>query len=237
MKFCNVEGCKRRSKTPGAPYCAMHYGRLRRTGSVGEAEPRIKRKVTAQEHCTIEGCDRGGHITRGWCTMHYKRWIRNGCPNKVQRILTESSEDAFRIRTMWQGGCRIWIGTTSDAGYGWMWVDGANKLAHRYAWERKHGPIPGGMQVDHICHNPSCVNVEHLRIATAQQNTANRSGAKPGSTSGIRNVYQNASGTWRVSIQTRGKNLGFGTYETLEEAAEVAEQARKELFGEFAGRG
>lgn len=30
--------------------------------------------------CSIEGCARTGKIVRGWCMMHYKRWIAHGDP-------------------------------------------------------------------------------------------------------------------------------------------------------------
>lgn len=30
--------------------------------------------------CSIDGCNRGGKITRGWCRPHYLRWCRHGDP-------------------------------------------------------------------------------------------------------------------------------------------------------------
>ena len=33
----------------------------------------------SQHRCTIDDCDRA-HYARGWCGMHYKRWLRNGSP-------------------------------------------------------------------------------------------------------------------------------------------------------------
>ena len=38
-----------------------------------------------------------------------------------------------------------------------------------------------------------------------------------------------------AQVKTSGKNHYFGTYDTREEAAEVARAKRAELFGEFAG--
>ena len=36
--------------------------------------------------CSIEGCENGGPITRGWCGKHYKRWSKHGDPLTVVRV-------------------------------------------------------------------------------------------------------------------------------------------------------
>jgi len=36
------------------------------------------------EFCSIEGCD-GRAVTRGWCSKHYGRWLRQGDPTVVLR--------------------------------------------------------------------------------------------------------------------------------------------------------
>jgi len=38
--------------------------------------------------------------------------------------------------------------------------------AHRYAYRQAYGEIPKGLEIDHICSNRACVNVEHLRAVT-----------------------------------------------------------------------
>jgi hypothetical protein len=74
-------------------------------------------------------------------------------------------------------GCWIWRRARSRArGYGYGW-DGAHKvLAHRLVWVRHRGPIPDGMQLDHLCRNTGCVNPDHLELVTNAENT--RRGAK-----------------------------------------------------------
>ena len=107
---------------------------------------------------------------------------------------------------------------------------------HRYAWERVNGPIPTGKLIDHICHNRACVDVAHLRIANKSQNNMNRHSANITSESGVRNVHKN-HGSWKVRLRKGGKQHYYGNFDSIEEAAAVAERARRELFGEFAGKG
>jgi hypothetical protein len=67
------------------------------------------------------------------------------------------------------GGCIEWTGTRVK-GYGWFKLNGQYIRPHRWVWEQAHGPIPYGLVVDHICNNPSCCNVEHLRCVTQGDN-------------------------------------------------------------------
>lgn len=68
--------------------------------------------------------------------------------------------------------CHVWQGRRDDDGYGRVSHQGREWLAHRWAWTRKHGPIPGGKQVLHHCDNPPCINDAHLWLGTQQDNIA-----------------------------------------------------------------
>lgn len=67
-------------------------------------------------------------------------------------------------------GCVLWMGAWSVDGYGHVKVDGGVKVAHRVAWEIVNGPIPAGMELDHICRVRSCINLAHLRMVTHREN-------------------------------------------------------------------
>jgi hypothetical protein len=59
---------------------------------------------------------------------------------------------------------------TDPDGYGRVWLYGGMVLAHRASFEAFVGPIPEGMEIDHLCYVPSCVNPEHLEPATRAEN-------------------------------------------------------------------
>ncbi|MCC7464559.1 MAG: HNH endonuclease [Gammaproteobacteria bacterium] len=68
-------------------------------------------------------------------------------------------------------GCTLWLGTLTNAlGYGRLLYRGVAYMAHRLAWETFVGAIPEGMHLDHLCRNPSCINVAHLEPVTQREN-------------------------------------------------------------------
>lgn len=48
--------------------------------------------------------------------------------------------------------------------------------AHRFAWELQNGPVPDGLQVDHVCRVRSCQNPRHLDVVTGEENQRRRRG-------------------------------------------------------------
>lgn len=88
------------------------------------------------------------------------------------------------------GDCWRWTGATNGRGYGVLGRGprgAARRLyAHRYAFELRAGPIPGGLEIDHRCHNEAaergecdggvtcphraCVNPAHLEAVTRSVN-------------------------------------------------------------------
>ena len=83
------------------------------------------------------------------------------------------------------GDCWEWTGGTS-AGYGVVKIDASPRHAYRYVWEVLVGPIPPGMQLDHLCRNRRCCNPDHLEVVTQKINTLRGFGA--GAVNAKRNV-------------------------------------------------
>lgn len=71
-----------------------------------------------------------------------------------------------------ESGCWLWEGATEKGGYGLM-KRGAglnHGMVHRLAYEAWRGPIPEGLQIDHLCRVRNCVNPDHLEAVTPRQN-------------------------------------------------------------------
>jgi hypothetical protein len=103
----------------------------------------------------------------------------------------KTSEERFLAKLAPQDpvtGCIEWAACCKQKGYGLFYYDGRSTLAHRYAWERKHGPVPEGLCVLHECDNPPCCNDAHLFLGTKADNNADKKAKDRGSRlTGVRN--------------------------------------------------
>jgi len=68
--------------------------------------------------------------------------------------------------------CWLWRGARSGKGYGNFQFGGRTYGAHRIAYLLKHGQSPAGAVIRHTCHNPDCVNPDHLVLGTHTTNSA-----------------------------------------------------------------
>lgn len=73
-------------------------------------------------------------------------------------------------------GCWLWTASVNAGGYGriGMPIGDKNKdpwrVAHRVLWEYFNGPVPNGLELDHLCRNRRCVKPSHLEAITRQEN-------------------------------------------------------------------
>lgn len=70
------------------------------------------------------------------------------------------------------GACWLWTGSCDAAGYGQAFSRrrGTVTKAHRVIWEFCRGPIPAGLELDHLCRVRNCVNPDHLELVTHTEN-------------------------------------------------------------------
>lgn len=66
--------------------------------------------------------------------------------------------------------CLVFTGGRGSNGRGLIKHNGKMVLTYRVAFEAKHGPIPKGMSVLHLCDNPLCSNPDHLVLGTVKEN-------------------------------------------------------------------
>jgi hypothetical protein len=68
------------------------------------------------------------------------------------------------------GPCWLWTASLKPNGYGAFRHQGRMQRAHRVAYELLVGPIPVGLQLDHLCRTLRCVNPAHLEPVTGSVN-------------------------------------------------------------------
>ena len=73
---------------------------------------------------------------------------------------------AFRLA----GYCLVWTHGLDTGGYGVISIDGKPEKAHRVAFLQSGREIPDGMQINHLCNRPYCIQPAHLYAGTPQDN-------------------------------------------------------------------
>lgn len=66
--------------------------------------------------------------------------------------------------------CWLWTASIKPQGYGEFWAGEDHVYAHRFAYVLLVGPIPAGLQIDHLCRVRRCVNPAHLQPVTQREN-------------------------------------------------------------------
>ncbi|MGN6245142.1 MAG: HNH endonuclease signature motif containing protein [Motilibacteraceae bacterium] len=79
-----------------------------------------------------------------------------------------ASKSTYRIN---DAGCWIWQGRLVPRGDYGLW---GYQLAHRRMYADLVGPIPDGLELDHLCRVTTCVNPAHLEPVTPAENRRRR---------------------------------------------------------------
>lgn len=92
--------------------------------------------------------------------------------------MTTEVTDAQRAR-VWSrvtlaDGCWPWTGGIDRNGYGYMWAASTTQTAHRVVYGLLVGPIPPGLELDHLCNIRHCVRPDHLEPVTTAENQRRR---------------------------------------------------------------
>lgn len=85
------------------------------------------------------------------------------------------SERITRRLTIDESGCWVWGGCCTR-GYGVITVGSTKdnsrrtRRVHRLVYELLVGPIPAGLELDHLCRVRGCANPAHLEAVTHREN-------------------------------------------------------------------
>lgn len=169
---CSEEACDRPARARGL--CTKHYQRLKSSG-----DPNLVRttaKTGPLPSCSVPDCSsEARNHTSPFCEKHYSRNKRHGSPDVILKDHTPAVE---RWKTSYEidpkTGCWKWTGrgNTRKGGYGLV-SDGAAQSsipAHVFVYEQVVGPVPEGMELDHLCNDKGCVNPQHLEPVTRSEN-------------------------------------------------------------------
>lgn len=150
-------------------------------------------------------------------------------------LAVDSKEVTFwsKVQKGLPSECWPWLAAKAAHGYGSF----GKELAHRFAYELCVGKIPSGMVIDHLCHNPSCVNPGHLRVATKSQNQFNQL-LKRTNTSGFKGVsWRKDRRKWEAAIRANHRRYKLGYFDDPHKAYEAYCKASRVLHGEFSNKG
>jgi HNH endonuclease len=67
-------------------------------------------------------------------------------------------------------GCWLWSGCVGSHGYAQIAVKHGTTVVHKILYEQKFGPVPKGLELDHLCRVRCCVNPDHLETVTRREN-------------------------------------------------------------------
>lgn len=89
-------------------------------------------------------------------------------------MIAETKSDHYQRavmdRVQLSGDCWLWTGSLRGH-YGRMRVTRTQDVAaHRLSYRLFRGPIPEGLDLDHLCLVPRCVNPDHLEAVTRGEN-------------------------------------------------------------------
>lgn len=132
----------------------------------------------AKNTCTAPGCE-SVSVCKGMCRSHYDRMRRRGTaakwrpPMLDERLWAKVDKNGpIPAHRPELGPCWIWTGADNGHGYGVIGTGIGKQVAatHRVAYQLLMGPIPVGLQLDHLCRVPRCCNPAHLEAVTQPEN-------------------------------------------------------------------
>lgn len=175
-RTCSIGGCDGAGQLRRG-MCEPHYRRWKRYGDPHGRAPQ------PDWTCAVPGCTIHEQTRQHMCEMHYRRWRRNGTAGQPGSLLIRG-DDLTRFWSYvddingtppklveWLGPCWLWTGCINDKGYGSVRLGRRSIGAHRLGYQLLVGPIPSGLDLDHLCRVTRCVRPGHLEPVTRSENS------------------------------------------------------------------
>jgi hypothetical protein len=96
--------------------------------------------------------------------------VRHSGPWKTRTLAKAVADAMLKVKKDAVNGCWNWAGYVTARGYGRAQVKARFYPIHRLVWMELRGPIPDGLELDHLCRNRICVNPAHLEPVTNREN-------------------------------------------------------------------
>ena len=90
--------------------------------------------------------------------------------NASKPLSTSGISERFWGKVRRTDSCWLWEASCNKYGYGQFFLNGKPRKAHRVAYEMTRGPIPAGLEIDHLCFVRNCVRPDHMEAVTHQDN-------------------------------------------------------------------
>ena len=144
---------------------------------LADGKPELCERAEAEmKICDAPECNRPARtLSAEWCDLHRQRMRANG---SLELLPTHRPiEERFWEKVDRRGDDECWPWKSPpdrQTGYGRLGLGGRGKGsrgAHRISYEINVGPIPEGLELDHLCVNRICVNPRHLEPVTHEENT------------------------------------------------------------------
>jgi HNH endonuclease len=147
---------------------------LKRRGRAGKGQRRPAAKLEEDSHEFIQ------MATRQELRALKEAWGRKlNIRNEGLTSMRLTFEDVLKRVQVQENECWLYPRRPQTSGHVQIACEGKVGQGHRVIYERLKGPVPPGLELDHLCRNRPCVNPDHVEPVTHQENIRRGYAAKP----------------------------------------------------------